>query len=305
MSQYHEAVLLREAVEGLDIIEKPNGVFVDATFGGGGHSKAILAQLGDTGHLFGFDQDIDALANTQYITDERFTFIQQNFRHLKRFLRLHGITKVDGILADLGISWHQINTPKRGFSTRFDDDQLDMRMNQNASISAQDVRNQYPPTKLQFLFSSYGQLPNAKRLSIAIAAERRKQAIKTVGQLKDVALPFVKGLEHKYYAQLFQALRIEINQELEALKDLLLQSKEILHPKGRLVIIAYHSVEDKLVKNFIKKGNFEGKQEKDFYGNILNKAFLPINKKVIVPTPLEIKQNNKARSAKMRIAEKL
>lgn len=295
---YHEPVLLHESIEGLAI--QPDGIYVDATFGGGGHSKAILDKL-STGQLFAFDQDRDAQDNL--LTDDKFTFVPENFRHLKRYLRVHGVRKVHGILADLGVSWHQFNTPERGFSIRFDEEALDMRMNQDKTLTAYDILHTYDIDKLTFLFKYYGELPRAYRVAEKIVQTRRNQPIKTVGDLKLLVQSDVKGLSHKFYAQLFQALRIEVNDELAALKELLTQCKEVLHPDGRLVIISYHSLEDRLVKNYIKKGNFEGKDDKDVFGRSFE-PFKAINRKVIIPTTAEIKRNAKARSAKMRIAAK-
>lgn len=295
---YHEPVLLHESIEGLAI--QPDGIYVDATFGGGGHSKAILDKL-STGQLFAFDQDRDAQDNL--LTDDKFTFVPENFRHLKRYLRVHGVRKVHGILADLGVSWHQFNTPERGFSIRFDEEALDMRMNQDKTLTAYDILHTYDIDKLTFLFKYYGELPRAYRVAEKIVQTRRSQPIKTVGDLKLLVQSDVKGLSHKFYAQLFQALRIEVNDELAALKELLTQCKEVLHPDGRLVIISYHSLEDRLVKNYIKKGNFEGKDDKDVFGRSFE-PFKAINRKVIIPTTAEIKRNAKARSAKMRIAAK-
>lgn len=295
---YHETVLLQEAVEGLAI--KPDGIYVDATFGGGGHSKEILKHL-STGKLFAFDQDEDAQANVE--KSENLIFIKQNFRYIKQFLRFHGIKKIDGLLADLGVSWHQFDTPKRGFSIRFDKEVLDMRMDTTTTISAKNILNTYTQAALFDIFKKYGELPNAKRLAAGITTARKLAPIETVAQLKTLADPFVRGKQVQFYAQLFQALRMEVNDEVNALKDLLEQSTKVLNPGGRLVLIAYHSIEDRLVKNFMKKGVFEGEEEKDFYGRS-HKPLKTINKRVIVPTQAEIKRNPKSRSAKLRIAEK-
>ncbi|MGB1241206.1 MAG: 16S rRNA (cytosine(1402)-N(4))-methyltransferase RsmH [Chitinophagales bacterium] len=301
MSVYHETVLLTEAVDGLDI--KPDGIYVDVTFGSGGHSKQILEKLEKgKGKLFAFDQDGDAKANL--FEDERLEFIPQNFRYLKQYLRLLGVRKIDGLLADLGVSWHQFNTTERGFSFRFGESELDMRMDGNTDITAQHVLNTYSKQELFDTFKLYGELPNALRLAEAIVSARQLSKIKTVAQLLTVSDSYVRGKRNKFYAQLFQALRIEVNGEMEALKELLLQSTEILNTEGRLVVISYHSLEDRLVKNYIKCGNFEGVKETDIYGNS-EKPLNAINRKVIIPSPKEIRINPKSRSAKMRIAEKI
>lgn len=298
---YHQAVLLTEAVEALNIT--PNGVYVDATFGGGSHTRAILAALGANGRLFAFDQDEDAQQNIP-ASDSRFVFIAQNFKHLRRFLRMHGVSRVNGILADLGVSWHQFNTPGRGFSIRFGSEQLDMRMSAEAPQTAFEVLNHYPVIRLTEMLKNYGDLPNARKIAEAIAAARQKHPIETVQQLKGVTAPFAIGKLPQFYARVFQAVRMEVNQEAEALEQLLQQSEQVLEKGGRLVIIAYHSVEDRMVKNFIKTGNSNGIEQKDLYGNS-QKPFKAINKKVITPTTEEIKDNPKAASAKMRIAEKI
>ncbi len=301
MSVYHETVLLTEAVDGLDI--KPDGIYVDVTFGSGGHSKQILEKLEKgKGKLYAFDQDGDAKANL--FEDERLEFIPQNFRYLKQYLRLLGVRKIDGLLADLGVSWHQFNTTERGFSFRFGESELDMRMDGNTDVTAQHILNTYSKQALFDTFKLYGELPNALRLAEAIVSARQLSKIKTVAQLLTVSDSYVRGKRNKFYAQLFQALRIEVNGEMEALKELLLQSTEILNPEGRLVVISYHSLEDRLVKNYIKCGNFEGVKETDIYGNS-EKPLNAINRKVIIPSPKEIKNNPKSRSAKMRIAEKI
>lgn len=303
-ASYHQPVLLTESVAALAI--QPQGIYVDATFGGGGHSRAILAQLGSGGRLLSFDQDPDAQQNR--FNDPRFSFIPHNFRHLQRFLRLHGAPQVDGILADLGVSWHQFKTPQRGFSIHHSTDLLDMRMAQNNAQlhTAQHIINTYTAEQLIQLFETYGELPATKRLVQAIVAERRQRRITTVEQLKILAQPFIKNPKqtNKYYAQLFQALRIEVNEEIPALHDLLLQSAQVLRPHGRLVTIAYHSLEDRMVKNFLKNGiTYDHTDPRDMYGNI-SRPFSQIHKKVIVPTDSEINQNPKARSAKMRIGER-
>lgn len=297
--EYHNPVLLFESVDALAI--KPDGIYVDVTFGGGGHSKEILNRLGDDGKLFAFDQDEDALQNV--IEDERFELIPQNFRYIKRFLRLHGVKEVDGILADLGVSSHQFDEESRGFSTRFDSD-LDMRMNTQNDLSAFEVVNNYSEEDLANVLFQYGELRNSRNLAREIVSARAEKEIKTSFELKEVLKKYLpKSKEHKILAQIFQAIRIEVNQEMEVLKEFLLQTPELLKEKGRLSVISYHSLEDRLVKRFIKSGMFEGEPEKDFYGNIS----VPLKKvgKMIVPSKEEIKENNRARSAKLRVAEKL
>ena len=298
-SAYHVPVMLHECVTALAI--KPDGVYVDATFGGGGHTKEIMRNLGKQGRLYAFDQDPDALRNA--IADERFVLIQQNFRFLKNNLRLHGVNSVDGILADLGVSSHQFDDAQRGFSTRFDAE-LDMRMDRVAELDARQVLSTYSEAELHRIFGMYGELHNARTLAKTIAAARLVQPIHTVGSLKAVVKNVVpRGKEHKYYAQLFQALRIEVNGELEALQEFLQQTVAVLKPGGRLVVMSYHSLEDRLVKNFIAKGKFKGVVEKDFYGNEI-KPLTAVNRKAIVATDDEVARNNRARSAKLRIAEK-
>jgi len=295
---YHDPVLLFESVDGLKI--KPDGVYVDVTFGGGGHSKEILKRLGAKGKLFAFDQDKDALQND--IEDDRFTLIPENFRFIRRFLRLHGVKSVDGILADLGVSSHQFDSAQRGFSTRFDAD-LDMRMNTEDSVSAFEVINEYKEEELSQVLYQYGELRNSRALAREIVLARSVVPIKTSFQLRGVLQKFLpKPKEHKILAQIFQAIRIEVNQEIQALKEFLLQTPELLNEKGRLSIISYHSLEDRLVKRFMQFGLFEGEPEKDFYGNVS----VPFKKvgKLILPSAQEIKMNNRARSAKLRIAEK-
>ncbi len=295
---YHTPVLLKESVEGLQI--KPDGIYVDVTFGGGGHSREIIKHI-NTGKLVAFDQDDDALPNL--INDERFVFINHNFRFLKNFLKYHDIDKVDGILADLGVSSHHFDDPERGFSFRFDGE-LDMRMNQSAKVSAKNIVNEYDEANLARLFWEYGELKNSRKLAKVIADKRSEKAIETVKELTDVLMPFLpKHAEHKFLAKVFQALRIEVNREMEFLKEMLLQTTEVLKPGGRLVVITYHSLEDRLVKNFIRSGVFKGEAEKDFYG-IADVPFEAVNRKIIVPTDEEIKENNRARSAKLRIAKK-
>jgi len=295
---YHTPVLLKESVEGLQI--KPDGIYVDVTFGGGGHSREIIKHI-NTGKLVAFDQDDDALPNL--INDERFVFVNHNFRFLKNFLKYHDIDKVDGILADLGVSSHHFDDPERGFSFRFDGE-LDMRMNQSAKVSAKNIVNEYDEAYLARLFWEYGELKNSRKLAKVIADKRSEKAIETVKELTDVLMPFLpKHAEHKFLAKVFQALRIEVNREIEFLKEMLLQTTEVLKPGGRLVVITYHSLEDRLVKNFIRSGVFKGEAEKDFYG-IADVPFEAVNRKIIVPTDEEIKENNRARSAKLRIAKK-
>ena len=296
---YHNAVLLLQSIDGLAI--KPDGVYVDVTFGGGGHSREILSRLGPNGRLIAFDQDTDALKNT--IDDERFILVNENFRHLKRFLRLYGYKKVDGILADLGVSSHQFDVAERGFSTRFDAD-LDMRMNQNDTKSAYEVINFYEEKELANILFQYGELRGSRKIASKIVEARNDKKIKTSFELKEILTDFIpKSKEHKILAQIFQAIRIEVNQELEVLKEFLLQTVNLLDKGGRLSVISYHSLEDRLVKRLIQKGMFEGDPEKDFYGNV----FVPFKKegKLIIPTKEEIKENNRARSAKLRIASRL
>ncbi|WP_233898160.1 16S rRNA (cytosine(1402)-N(4))-methyltransferase RsmH [Tenacibaculum piscium] len=293
--KYHNPVLLKQSVDALNI--KEDGVYVDVTFGGGGHSKEILSRLGENGKLFAFDQDPDALENT--IDDPRFVLIGENFRFIARFLRFYGIRKVDGILADLGVSSHQFDEAERGFSTRFDAD-LDMRMDQKSDLSAKKIINKYSEEKLADILFLYGELRNARALSKKIVTARQEQEIQTSFQLKEVLKEFLpEAKEHKILAQIFQAVRIEVNQELEVLKEFLEQIPGLLQEEGRLSIISYHSLEDRLVKRFIRTGLFVGEPEKDFYGNIS----VPLKKigKLIIPTYQEIKANNRARSAKLRI----
>jgi 16S rRNA (cytosine1402-N4)-methyltransferase len=296
---YHNPVLLIESVDGLNI--KENGVYVDVTFGGGGHSKEILKRLGKEGRLFAFDQDEDALANA--IEDERFTLINENFRFLRQFLKFYGILKVDGILADFGVSSHQFNEAERGFSIRFNAD-LDMRMSKNNKLSAYEVINSYSQENLTKVLFEYGELRNASAISKTIVDSRVETPIKTTGQLKAVLQRFLpKMKENKILAQIYQAVRIEVNQEIEVLKEFLLQTPEMLDEGGRLSLMSYHSLEDRLVKRFIRDGRFEGEAEKDFYGNI----DVPLKKVggLIVPSAKEIAENNRARSAKLRIAERI
>ncbi|PTX63637.1 16S rRNA (cytosine1402-N4)-methyltransferase [Kordia periserrulae] len=297
--EYHNPVLLKETVDGLNI--KEDGVYVDVTFGGGGHSKEILSRLGENGKLYAFDQDQDALDNA--IDDARFTLINQNFRHLKKFLRFYGVRKVDGILGDFGVSSHQFDKAERGFSLRFEAD-LDMRMNQEDEVSAYNVVNEYEEEDLQSILSLYGELRNAKAIAAQIVTARSEQPIRTTEDLRVVLQRFLpKHREHKVLAQIYQAIRIEVNQEIEVLKEFLMQTQEVLEIGGRLSLISYHSLEDRLVKRFIRNGLFEGEPEKDFYGRVE----VPFKKvgKLIIPSHKEIKTNNRARSAKLRIAERL
>ncbi len=297
--EYHKPVLLLESVDGLNI--RPGGIYVDATFGGGGHSQEILNRLGPNGKLIAFDQDKDALENL--INDPRFLFIQQNFRFLKRFLRFHKITKVDGILADFGVSSHQFDVAERGFSTRFDAN-LDMRMDQSSSFSAFNVVNNYEEQQLKNVLSEYGEVRVASGMASKIIEARKTSPIKTGDQLKKVLGKFLPPhKENKILAQVYQAIRIEVNQELEALKEFLTQSLEVLKPGGRLSLISYHSLEDRLVKRFMRSGLFEGEPEKDMFGRV-EVPFKTVGK-FIIPSEKEIKENSRARSAKLRIAEKL
>jgi 16S rRNA (cytosine1402-N4)-methyltransferase len=299
MQQYHNPVLLKETVDGLDIIE--NGTYVDVTFGGGGHSKEILKRLGKDGRLIAFDQDQDALLNR--IDDSRFTLINENFRYVKRFLKFHGVMSIDGILADFGVSSHQFDIPDRGFSTRFEAN-LDMRMNQQDQLSAFNVVNEYGEEQLKQVFWQYGELRNASALAKTIVEERKENEIITSEQLKSILKKYLPPRkENKILAQIYQAIRIEVNQEIEVLKEFLLQTPEIVKEGGRMSFISYHSLEDRLVKRFIRSGLFEGEPEKDVFGNIS----VPLKKigNLIVPSQEEIKLNNRARSAKLRIAEKL
>lgn len=299
MTEYHNPVMLQECMEGLNI--KLEGVYIDVTFGGGGHSREILKHLGPKGRLLAFDQDADAQKNLP--KDDRLTFIDQNFRYLKNNCRLQGEISADGILADLGVSSHQFDQPERGFSIRFDAD-LDMRMDQAGSLTAKLIVNNYTEEQLHRIFGIYGEIKNAKTLANTLVTQRLNKPINTVDELKFAILKLIpKGKENKYLAQVFQALRIEVNQELEALKEFLEQSVDVLKPGGRLVVMSYHSLEDRLVKNFIAKGKFHGEVEKDFFGNQI-KPLESLTRKALVSSEEEIQQNNRARSAKLRIAEK-
>lgn len=301
MKDYHIPVLLKECIDGLDI--KSGGIYVDATFGGGGHSREIIKRI-ETGRLFGVDQDEDAGANAEGFDDRIFTFIDSNFRHLSKFLRLEGIEKIDGLLVDLGVSSHQIDEPERGFSTRFDAI-LDMRMNKNQELTAEIIINTYPRRELQRVLGKYGEIRNARKLADNIIRARIDAPVRTTGELINILKKFVPAKrQNKYYAQVFQALRIEVNDELGALQDLLKQSADLIKNGGRLVTIAYHSLEDRLIKNYINTGNFGGQEEKDIYGNSI-KPFKAINKKPIAPSEQEVLINKRARSARLRIAEKI
>ena len=300
MSLYHNPVLLNECIEGLAI--RPEGVYVDATYGGGGHSRAILSRLGEGERLVAFDQDPDAQGCA--MDDQRFTLIGENFRHMKAFLRLNGIREVDGILADLGVSSHQLDDAGRGFSTRMDGP-LDLRMDTRGGCTAAELVNTLDCEELTKLLRDYGELPNAYAMARAICTARAEKPLMTTLQLKEaVARLLPRGRENKYLAMLFQALRIEVNGELEALKQMLTQAVELLRPAGRLVVIAYHSLEDRLVKHVMQTGNVEGELRKDFYGNILS-DIRPVCRKAIAATPGEVAANNRARSARLRIGEKV
>ena len=297
---YHVPVLLEESIAGLNI--QPDGIYVDATFGGGGHSREILNRLNEEGHLYGFDQDEDAEKNP--VSKKQFTFIRSNFRYLSNFMDWNNVRKIDGLLADLGVSWHHFDDEKRGFSFRFDGD-LDMRMNKQAGKTAADILNTYPEENLADIFYHYGELKSSRAIARAIIHARDDRKIRTVRDFLDILKPFFsREKEKKQMAQAFQALRIEVNEELEALKDMLQQAADLLKSGGRLVVITYHSLEDRLVKNFFRTGDFEGTVKKDFYGNILT-PFRLIHNKVIVPNMEEIEKNPRSRSAKLRIAEKI
>jgi|TARA_B110000879_G_scaffold21860_1_gene27954 16S rRNA (cytosine1402-N4)-methyltransferase len=298
MTKYHTPVLFQESIEGLSLQE--NGCYVDVTFGGGGHSHGIL-KAEESARLIAFDQDPDSHENE--IVSDRFTLVKQNFRYLKNNLRMLGANPIDGLLADLGVSSYQFDIPDRGFSTRFDGP-LDMRMNPQQTGSAADILNSKTQEELTTIFRLYGEINNAWKLAGAIVMERELVKFKTTDQLKAIAKQFTPEKKiNQYLAQVFQALRIEVNNELEALKELLIQSTDVLKPNGRLVFISYHSLEDRLVKNFFRTGNFEGTPEKDFYGNLI-RPLEPVNRKVITPSEEELKQNTRSRSAKLRIAKK-
>lgn len=297
--EYHIPVMLQPCIEGLAI--DPNGIYLDLTFGGGGHSLEILKKL-DKGHLYGFDQDADAAANIP--ESDKFTFVQANFRDLKRYLRLHKVKQVDGILVDLGISSHQIDEPSRGFSTRFEGE-LDMRMSTGMELTAKDILNTYEETQLHKVFGIYGEIKNAKTLAKAVVAQRAVAPFSNIEGFKELLMKHApRRKEFKYFAQVFQALRIEVNDEMGALEEMLLQTLDVLKPGGRLVIMSYHSLEDRLVKNFMAKGKFSGDVEKDFYGNLI-RPFEPVTRKAVVADAAELERNSRARSAKLRIAKKL
>jgi 16S rRNA (cytosine1402-N4)-methyltransferase len=301
MKDYHVPVMLSECIEGLNI--KSDGIYVDATFGGGGHSREVIKKL-TAGRLFGVDQDEEARKNAEKLDTGKFTFIDSNFRYLKRFLRMEGVEKLDGLLADLGVSSHQIDVPERGFSTRYDA-MLDMRMNRSQDLTAEKIINTYPGRDLQLVLGNYGEIRNARTLADNIIRARIEAPVRTTGELVNILQKFVPANKrNKYYAQVFQALRIEVNDELGALKDLLNQSADLLKSGGRLVIMAYHSLEDRLIKNFINTGSFEGREVKDFYGNSL-KPFRAITRKPVMASDDEVRKNNRARSARLRIAEKI
>ena len=297
---YHVPVMLRECMEGLAI--QPDGVYVDVTFGGGGHSKEILNRLGAKGTLYGFDQDADAEQNI--IGDDRFVFVRSNFRYLSNFMRFHGETAIDGLLADLGVSSHHFDDKDRGFSFRFEG-ALDMRMNTRAGNTAADVLNTYTEEALSNVFYLYGELKNARKLASVVVKARAVKQILTTDEFLALITPYVgRDKEKKILAQIFQALRIEVNDEMRALKEMLRQALQLLKPGGRLVVMTYHSLEDRLVKNFLKTGNFEGEIKQDFFGNVQS-PFRLINNRVIVPTSEEMEVNPRSRSAKLRIAEKV
>ncbi|MEM6771287.1 MAG: 16S rRNA (cytosine(1402)-N(4))-methyltransferase RsmH [Bacteroidota bacterium] len=300
MAEYHVPVLAHECVDYLNL--RPGGIYVDVTFGGGGHSRLILERAGDMNiRLFGFDQDEEAKANV--LADERFTFVAANFRHLRNYLRLHGVTQIDGLLADLGVSSHQFNQAERGFSYRFDAD-LDMRMGKVADRTAADIVNNYEADDLQTVFGEYGEVRNARTLAHAIVEARARQPIITIQDFLNVCDPLVRGNRPRYLAQVFQALRIEVNDEIGALTDLLAQATDLLIPnKGRLVVISYHSLEDRITKNFLKTGNAEGNVIKDFYGKI-DRPYKVLTRKPVLPNAEEIQRNSRARSAKLRVGER-
>jgi 16S rRNA (cytosine1402-N4)-methyltransferase len=299
-TDYHIPVMLRQCLEGLAI--NPEGIYVDVTFGGGGHTRAILEKL-TTGHLYSFDQDADAKAESLKIDSPNFTFINANFRNIAKYLKIYGVKKADGILADLGISSHQIDTPERGFSTRFDA-HLDMRMNTEAGQTAAEIVNEYSAEDLHKILGMYGELKNAKSVGHAIANARNTKAMETINDLKNALKSFApRGKENKFFAQVFQALRIEVNEELKVLEEFLEQTPQLLAPNGRLVVMSYHSLEDRPVKNFIRSGKFYGEVEKDLFGNEI-KPLKAITRKPVEADEAELRRNPRARSAKLRIAEK-
>lgn len=300
MIPYHISVMFHECLEGLNIL--PGGVYVDLTFGGGGHSRGILERLGPNGKLIAFDQDPDAAENAEAIQDDRFTFIETNFRYINQYLRLHGIKQVDGILADFGVSSHQIDEPSRGFSFRFDGP-LDMRMNKQSGKTAAEILNEYAAEDLHKIFGMYGEIKNAKSLAQAIVQQRAIRAFATTQDFREVLNSMApKHREFKYFAQAFQAIRIEVNEELKVIEEFLIQAPEILTKEGRLCILTFHSLEDRLVKNFFKTGDFQGREKKDLYGNIL-RPLNPVNRKPLLAGEEELKINSRSRSAKLRIAQ--
>ncbi len=299
---YHTSVMLHECINGLHI--DPAGTYVDVTFGGGGHSKAILAKLGPKGRLFSFDQDPDAWEQAEKIDDERLTLITANFRHLEKYLRLHRVKQVDGILADFGVSSFQLDAPERGFSIRFDGP-LDMRMGPSASMTAAELLNSYSADELQRILGMYGEVKNARTLAQAIIQARTRKALETTQEFKEILNKLApKHREFKYFAQVFQAIRIEVNQELAVIEEFLAQAPAVLKPEGRLVIMSFHSLEDRLVKNFIKAGNVQGKEDKDLFG-VVHRPFESVIRKPITASEEELKLNPRSRSAKLRIASKL
>lgn len=299
---YHVPVLLKESVDGLNIGE--GGCYVDVTFGGGGHSREILSRLDGQGHLYGFDQDADAERNAEGLDEGMFTFVRSNFRFLKNFLKYHGVEQIDGLLADLGVSSHHFDDSERGFSFRFEG-KLDMRMNQRAGQTAADVVNTYDEKQLADVFYLYGELKQSRKLASAIVKARQGKPIETIGDFLEVVKPFFRNeREKKELAKVFQALRIEVNHEMDALREMLKGATEMLKPGGRLVVITYHSLEDRMVKNLMKTGNVEGKEDKDFFGRV-NAPFKLVNRQVIVPTEEEMAKNPRSRSAKLRVAEKI
>lgn len=297
---YHVPVLMHEVISGLKI--DPSGIYVDCTFGGGGHSSGILQHLNNHGKLIAFDQDADAIKNVP--DDNRIIFIPHNFRHLQRFLRLHKISKVNGILADLGVSSHQFDVGERGFSTRFNG-ALDMRMNQSEKLDAAYVINNYTEERLHKIFEQYGEVTNAKTIAKLIVQLRKSQSLKTINEFKNALYPVVKGNPEKYFAKVFQALRIEVNDELGALKEMLLQVPDVLEEGGRIAVITFHSLEDRIVKNFFKNGNFNEVQENDLYGTLSKNDLKVVTKKPVTPSQEELKNNPRSRSSKLRIAEKI
>ncbi len=299
---YHVPVLLKESVDGLNI--QKDGIYVDVTFGGGGHSREVYSRLQGKGHLYSFDQDADAEANAEGFDSSRFTFVRSNFRFLKNFLKYHGVEKIDGLIADLGVSSHHFDESERGFSFRFDG-KLDMRMNQRAGNTAADVVNTYDEAKLADILYLYGELKQSRKIAAAIVKARQTKRVETIADFMEIVKPFFRNeREKKDMAKVFQALRIEVNHEMEALRDMLRGATDMIRPGGRLVVITYHSLEDRIVKNLMKTGNVEGKEDKDFFGKV-NTPYRLVNRQVIVPSDEEQERNPRSRSAKLRIAEKL